>query len=227
MSLEQIKCELVDEANLRVDTEFWEIYATSFSGVETEPPEAIYRSLRLGSGLAFRARRADHTVAMATCQILTGFRCLFLVYIAVRSDMRGNRVGGNLFEFIVQAGVENIPGLLGVVWEVDPIEDSAVPDEIERRTRRIRFFEQHKGRGIDRRYVQPAVDGKTTVPMQLLFRSTQDGGTPNELDSRVDDLIQAIYLEKYAAINGIAREHLNDLMGGITPPRAAFPNKPR
>jgi hypothetical protein len=94
-------------------------------------------------------------------------------------------VGSSLFQYAVRESRQTL------IWEVDPPSDD---DSI----RRIRFFEKHGAKLLDRPYVQPPLDGMAPVPMHLMVLPS--AGSP---DIDVEKLVQAIYREKYEAINGI------------------------
>jgi hypothetical protein len=76
--------------------------------------------------------------------------------------------------------------------------------------RRIVFFERHGGELLKRTYLQPPLRGIVAVPMRLMFRPANGKGTPTP--RIVEDLVRAIYLDKYEAINGIDRGILERLL---------------
>lgn len=210
----------MDAGQLAVDREFASIYEASFPPAEREPLDVIVRSLRDGGGFALRQVSDARTTALATAQLLPGVPAVFLVYIAVRADLRSTGAGGALLEALVLESRLRLPSLLGLVWEVDRVGDATEESEKRRRQRRIEFFHRHGGFAISDEYLQPAVNGRHIVPMHLFFRPTVSSlPAPSELVSR---LTQGIYLEKYAKVNGMNREHLEDLLQRRLPPRPAF-----
>jgi GNAT superfamily N-acetyltransferase len=158
---------------------------------------------------------------MASVQFLRAVPMGFLVYLAVAPGLKGHGIGGELLEWLRAKAERERPDLLGLVWEVDRVEDAHDEDDRNQRARRIRFFERHGGRIAAEPYLQPAVDGQRIVPMhlvQLLFREPCPAGLAGEA-------ARAIYREKYGVLNGISELHLEDLLEGRRPPRAAFPAK--
>jgi GNAT superfamily N-acetyltransferase len=212
--------EEITESALKADGGFWEIYRASFPATEREEPEVILRSIRLGSGLALRSVHQGRTVAIATAQVLTGAPAFFAVYLAVEPSARGTGAGGALFDHLFDAGCRRVPGALGMVWEVERVEDATGDSDATLRRRRIRFFEGHGGHRLPGHYVQPALDGKNTVPMHLFFRGTKHA--PPVDGAAVERLARSIYLDKYRAVNGISFQHLDDLLAGRRPAAAPF-----
>jgi len=83
---------------------------------------------------------------------------------------------------------------------------------LSRATRRgrLRFFEKLGGHLLDVPYVQPPVDGRTLVPMRLMFRTASGLSRINVAEANA--LTRAIYLEKYHAINQIPLATLEGLL---------------
>ena len=199
--------EVITAEELRVDDAWWRIYDDSLPTSERESPDTILESIERGVGMAFRSRRADVTTGLATTHLLRNPPSVFLVYIAVSKDDRSEGIGGELFEFSWAESAERLreQGLepLGLVWEVDPPQDSLS-------RKRISFFERHEGRVLERTYFQPAVDGKAAVPMKLMFRPAKAGvvTTPETAAA----LARAMYFEKYQAVNGLDGSQLEEML---------------
>jgi GNAT superfamily N-acetyltransferase len=218
--LSEVAHELVDVAALMDDGPLWRIYETCFPIAEREPRATIRRSLERGGGLVARARLDGETVGMAACQLLAAERWVFLVYLAVAPERRGRTLGSTLFEFVWRMAETQAPGLQGMVWEIDRVADALDVAEAERRARRLRFFGERGGRLLTDQYVQPALDGRSTVPMHLAVRTS---GAVGESDAELARrLTRAIYFDKYQCINGISRHHLDDLLAGRFPPAPPF-----
>jgi GNAT superfamily N-acetyltransferase len=181
----------VDEPTLNGDGRLWGIYAESFPVSEHEPKDVIMNSVRLGSGMAFRAVQDGRTVAMATTHILRSIPAMFLVYLAVDPDLRGAGAGGRLLEFI--NGSKAVHGNRGLVWETDRVEDADTDGDRSARERRLRFFQHHGGKVVCGTYHQPALDGIAPAPMNILFRASADGLEPQSVRS----LIHSIYFENH------------------------------
>ena len=200
-------------SDLVSDSTWWEIYNEAFPSTEREPPQVILSSLETGVGVAFAARFKAETIAIATTHLLKHPPVVFLVYLATTKKFRGRGCGGELLEYSWKTGSQKLAGCdskaLGLVAEVDAPDESDDKDEKQVRERRIAFFARHGVELLPRSYMQPAVDGITTVPMRLIFRPAEGYGPPDL--AFTDMLVHAIYFEKYHAINGITSESLISL----------------
>lgn len=199
---------------LERDDSWWAIYRDSIPANERESPSVILEALRRRIGIAFRARHEDKTVGIATTHLLVNPPAVFLVYLAIHRMHRDAGVGGALFEHAWDISrnraLEYGPDPAGMIWEVDPPALAGDPAEAVVRARRISFFQRHGGRVLSGEYLQPAFDGGSPVPMQLMFRGVWPAQTA------IDALRAAIYFEKYGAVNGIPRERLTTLLAGHT-----------
>jgi GNAT superfamily N-acetyltransferase len=91
---ETIQCAALSVEELHSDTRWWEIYNVSFPPDERDPPEVIWKSLRMG----VRATLGGQTAGMATLHLLHNPPTAFLVYLAVDPARKGERIGSRLFE---------------------------------------------------------------------------------------------------------------------------------
>jgi GNAT superfamily N-acetyltransferase len=208
--------EWVDADTLAGDADWWGLYERAFPSHEREPAAVILRSVVAGAGVALRGRRDGRTRALAMLHMLAEPAVAFLVYLAVDENLRGGGIGTALFEQALAEGVRRVEraGLAprGMVWEVDIPEQAASPEEADRRRRRIRFFERLGGRLLDTPYRQPPVDGVTPVPMRLMYRGVGDAEAAPPVDGLpVNELVRAIYFQKYGAMNGIPAAVLEEL----------------
>jgi GNAT superfamily N-acetyltransferase len=194
---------------------WWEIYENSFPAREREPASVILDSLLSHVGLAFRARRDQKTIGIATTHLLHNPAAVFLVYLAIDRAHRDAGLGGALLEYAwdISRSRERESNLepLGMVWEVEAPQLTGDPAETMLRERRISFFRRQGGVLLPKRYIQPAVDGGAPVPMQLMLRARAQAPDDNTLDS----LVHAMYFEKYGALNKISREALAMLLSQL------------
>lgn len=201
-------------SGLLSDDSWWEIYNEAFPPSEREPSQVIVNSLEIGIGQAFAARSNGATIAIATTHLLKNPPAVFLVYLATKKVLRGRGSGGELLEYAWESGRQKLSEhgfpATGLVAEVDAPEQSDDREEKHVRERRIAFFARHGAELLSRAYTQPAVDGTTTVPMRLVFRSAQGFERPDS--TFTDALVRAIYFEKYHTANGIAKESLTSLL---------------
>lgn len=206
--------ECLSSEELSNDREWWEIYQSSFPPSEREPAEVILESLNKG-GFAARARRNDRTIGIATAQLLTDPPLIFLVYLAVEASQRSRGQGAQLLDYVAAMGQQRLQarGLSAraLVWESDRPELAASDVERLLSSRRLAFYRRNGGEIIEPNYLQPPVDGIAPVPMLLMWRPI-DAATPPNTASIVD----AIYYEKYGAINGIAAEILSRLSNSLS-----------
>lgn len=192
------------------------MYDEAIPSEEREPREVIAESIRRGVGVAAVLRQGERAVAMATVHLLRDPDAVFLVYLAVRRDLRGGGLGGRTLEAVLAAGRARLRDAgvepVGGVWECDD-PARAEGAERERRERRLRFFAHHGGRVLDAPYIQPPVDGVNPVPMVLVWR-------PWTVDApEVRPLVDAIYDQKYGAVNGIPSPLLDKLRQSSGPQR--------
>ena len=161
-----------------------------------------------------RATVDGHTIGLAVGHVLRAAASTFLVYLAVDPDRRSKGVGRALFEETVRTGAAELEARgstpRGTVWEIDDPSESADPTELAIRLRRRKFFENLSGRALATRYVQPPIDGRTEVPMQLMFRPSAGDSVPTARETAA--LVRAIYFEKYRAMNGIPEGILERLL---------------
>jgi GNAT superfamily N-acetyltransferase len=183
--------ESIDVATLDGDREWWSIYEESIPAREREPREDILRALSHGRVLVIRARKEDRTIGLAMVHLLEQPAAGFLVYLAVDRAARGGGVGGAILEYAIGASQQALTEPAGMVWEVD------VPSG-EDSVRRIAFFEKHGAKVLNCSYVQPPIDGIAPVPMVLMFLPF---ASSPEVD--VGELVQAMYREKYEAVNHV------------------------
>jgi len=216
--LPDITIEAATPAALRDDAGFWELYDTSFASAEREPVEVILRSIEQGPGFALRALADGRTVGLATGHVLEEPAATFLVYLAVDPAWRSRHLGRALFDSADQSGaarlIERDRASGGIVWEIDDPTASVSPSERNVRQGRLRFFEKLGGRLLETPYFQPPVDGRTLVPMRLMFRPAAGQDLPT--GAATEKLIRAIYFEKYHAINQIPSSTLEHLAARTT-----------
>ncbi len=196
------------------DRSWWEIYDEAFPANEREPRHVILNSLRKRVGVAVQARQGEQTIGLATVHLLRKPAAVFLVYLAIARHLRGRSLGGLLLEHAWQIGASRLSeqGLtaIGLVWEVDITALAETGDEEHKRERRIAFFHRQGGYILPRPYSQPPVHGIAPVPMRLMYRPAKGTGLPDP--AATEALAQAIYFEKYGAVNGVTTETLDRLL---------------
>ncbi|WP_146153662.1 GNAT family N-acetyltransferase [Adhaeribacter arboris] len=202
---------------LRADTDWWDLYHQTFPQEEQEPPQAILDSLDQGVGLAFRVSNKEKTIGLATVHLLTNPSAVFLVYLAIDPAERRKQIGAHFFDYIYQTGAAKLKEMgyrsVGFVWEITASQNPNT-QEATALARKINFFEQNGGTVLPYKYFQPPINGSAAVPMHVMFRPGDEGVTLEATNPAA--LIQAMYCEKYAAINYINPELLEELLEVIS-----------
>ena len=190
--------------DLERDAAFWRLYDASFPPSTREPRSVILRMVESGAGFVLRVRRDDETVGFSVVHLLRSPAAAFLVYLAVRSECRGEGLGRALVADSAAAGAARLraSGLSprGLILETG----DAGP-----------FFGYLGGHVLPVAYRQPALDRGAPVPLTLMFLPHQGEPMPDAETSAA--LVRAIYFEKYHRMNGISREEL-EALGAPHPP---------
>jgi GNAT superfamily N-acetyltransferase len=202
---EKATIERVSAQSLRSDTAWWRLYDASFPASERDPAPVVLATAEPGVGFVVRASADGNTIGLAVAHLLRAAASTFLVYLAVDPDRRSQGVGRILFEETVRTGAAELQARgstpEGAVWEIDDPSEPVDPAELAIRLRRRTFFENLGGRALATRYVQPPIDGRTEVPMQLMFWPGAGVSLPTAPETA--HLVRAIYFEKYHDMNGI------------------------
>lgn len=207
-------CEFLSDTELNADAEWWAIYEQVFPLEERETPMAVLDMLRGDLGIVIRARCGQTTCGIATAHLLRHPPVVFLLYLASAPASRARGVGSALLEYAWNQGAERLSkhGLsaLGLLWEVENPALGVDDDERRRRQQRLAFYQQRGGQILPCRYAQPPLHGTTAVPLDLMFRPAP--GQPMPDRAALAALVQAVYFEKYAAVNRIPAAVLNALL---------------
>src|SRR6516225_9839117 len=119
-----VEVNAIGELDLVRDQSWWEIYQDSFSANEREPEGVILESLRKRVGVAYRARSNGVTVGLGTTHLLMEPAAVFLVYLAMGREHRGEGLGADLLELAWRDSTSRLLDMglkpQGMVWEVDP-----------------------------------------------------------------------------------------------------------
>ena len=206
------QCESFE--SLVQDKEWWALYEESFPPTERAPRAKELEMAKAQNVRILCARENGKTVGLATIHLLESFPCVFLMVLAVNPHERHHHIGTQLFEYGWTLGCEelNKKGLQprGYVWEVEKPELAANNVELKERETRITFYKHLGAQILPCNYIMPPVDGTHTIPMHLLFRPAPGFSLPNEKDC--NDLIRAMYFEKYERVNHIDKDMLLNLL---------------
>jgi hypothetical protein len=211
---EDISIDETDGPALRSDAALWRLYDSSFPSSEREPADVIRRTVEKDAGFVLRARTAEETIGMAFAHLMRDPAATFLVYLAIDARWQSRHIGAALFERTASVGARCLRdrqlSATGIVFEIDDAAQAVSPEERAHRLRRRAFFERAGARPLAGRYVQPAVDGRAPVPMQLMFRPEPGVAWPDA--PQIARLVRAMYFEKYQQMNGIPHEALQRLL---------------
>jgi len=172
-----------------------QIYTESFLPAERDPFPVITEGVEHSSLMLLAAQNGADVIGLALVTPLLDIPVLFLPYLAIHSDYRGQGVGGGLFRFMIEWLTEEIDST-ALVWEVEP----APPDDpTHNRSRRIRFYERSGADLIPmtNSYRMPNLEtGIGALPLWLMWIPLRGERRPLE-KSEVIAWVEAIYRTDY------------------------------
>lgn len=192
------------------DTEWWKIYHTSFPAKERDSKKQLLAGLEKNLIKIGRYQKENVTVAIAVLVPMHALPIVFLNYFAVAKIHRGRLLGtallNSLFSSASHFVSEYSPHFLALVWEVENPKLTQSANKKARQERRIEFYKRIGGELFPHLFIQPAIDGKHTVAMRLMYMAA------TELNPHLENQIfKTIYFEKYHVINDIPKSILLDL----------------
>lgn len=183
------------------------IYDQTFPIEVREPHEIFIRSLQYGKK-HFRflvGFEGGQLASFATGHYLASINSGFIVYIATNPTQRSHGVGTQTL-----LKMEELLNDVAVVAGNRSIDAIFLETEIghsEQDRLRESFFLKNQYKKLPNKYMQPPLyPGESSVPLHLHMKSLQ----PNEV--KMNEVIQAIYNEKYHVINGIDKEILSNCL---------------
>ena len=193
---------------LLMDTAWWEIYRDSFPIVEQDTREQLLRALRTNMARigAYQPQDITQAISVFYPMSMPDFSFIFLNYIAVSNQKRGQGLGSRLFNQLVSQ-LESI-----VVWEIEDPGAAADFTEQKLREQRLRFYLREGAQLLNCQFIQPPIDGLNYVPMRLMYRMKENSINIHLFEKKVVD---AILFKKYKVINHIDSKILNRLSGQI------------
>jgi len=202
---------------LKSDEVWWSIYQACFPASERESKEVILKSIDGNHGFAFAIKLNNKTIGIATTQLLVNTSSIFLVYLALDPFHRRQGIGAEFLSFILEHGKIHLSKIgmnaKGLVWEVEKPDPVLPEKENSTRLKRIEFFKKLGAIQIDTLYVQPPVDGKNIIEMNLMYLPSSNQSSFDSLTPK--SLIHSIYFEKYFRINNIDSTILNELLNRL------------
>ncbi len=155
-------------------------------------------------------------VSFATGHYLADVNTGFIVYIATnplaRSKGLGSKTLVKLEELLNKDAVSaGYTSLNAIALETETTEMVHTEEEKQDCMKRTRFFERNHYKQYENiHYLQPPLHvGHSNVPLHLFIKNLQN----NELTEKdIHGVIQAIYKEKYYAVNQIDKKVLNECL---------------
>lgn len=162
----------------------------------------------------------DTVVSFATGHYLADVNAGFIVYIATNPSVRekglGSQTLGKIEELLNQDAIAaGNSSLQLAILETEIEELVHTTEEKEDCVKRQRFFEKnnyHKCEDVH--YLQPPLHGGGEgIPLHLFIKNFQ--GDQFLTQDEINKTVQAIYREKYYAVNGIDKAVLTNCLQGM------------
>jgi len=188
------------------------VYYFSFPPEERESELVILKSVSTDRGMAYALKEGNITKGIATVHLLKDVSAIFLVYLAIIPSLQNKGLGSEFFKFVEENSKKRLQELniepKGMVWEVEKSARNINGEPSDYKKRKA-FFDKNGGITLSCKYIQPPVDGKNLVEMFLMTKG------PLTSDIPINDLIRAIYFDKYYLVNNISKETLDSLLAKI------------
>lgn len=200
--------EWLTTSELQNNRGWWDIYHDSFPVSEQDCESELLNALDSGIAKIGCYKINGQIAAIAVTYPIKNPAFLFLHYFAVAKEFRNHGLGGRLFEVLAKNAAKN-GHQFGLIWEVEDSDFAETDEEKQLQARRIGFYKRHGGHMLHNRFIQPPIDGKTYVPMRLMCHQS---ALKHHIHQHEQSIAQAIYFEKYQAVNGLDTELLMDLL---------------
>lgn len=201
--------QLLSGETLAADLNWWEIYVNSFPPAEQDSKQQLLAAVEKGIAAAVACRRQDRTVAIAVFYPLQtqAWSFIFLNYFAVAQELRGQGLGQQLFNGLLQQ-----KQAAAVVWEVERPDDAKDAAEKKLRERRIKFYRKAGAEWLNCEFIQPPIDGLHRIPMRLMYYRLNE---QVNWDECAESIVHTIYFKKYHPVNQISPTILQELLAHI------------
>ena len=180
------------------------IYEEAFPEWERGPFDQLVAAARRGERHDLVALDAGLPVAFAALARLQEVDCMYLEYLAVADDRRGQSLGTTMWGQLL-AVLADRDEPLRLVFEVEhPEADGIAPTEAELRRRRIHFYERLGAAPLPYPgYLVPNLVDGGTEPMQLMYADCSPAPQPRPRGEAVRQLVLALYAAGY----DLAKDH--------------------
>jgi len=176
------------------------ISVTSFPPSELEPFSVLADSLRRGDVALFVACVGEAIAGFGVTLKLPIRDTVYLAYLAVDPDRRGQGIGGRLFRTTLEVSAATGAGT-ALVWEVERPERGAPSEDPKRR--RIAFYQRLGGILLDHvgdfrmpdLTLGPAVDVHSALPAALMWATNAERPAPTRAETLA--IVAAVYRVGY------------------------------
>lgn len=214
--------EVTDENDPLLDEAFI-LYDAAFPEYVREDHEIFLRGIRQQESchpntyhFLVALDENNKVISIVTGHYLESVNTGFIVYLATHPEIRGQGLGGKSILKIEEVFIQDAinaghSSLKGIILETE--KETLAEDEEERLecVNRLRFFKkQHFDIVEEEKYLQPPLyTGQVPVPLYLLFKPVQ---LNEKVNIDIDEMIRAMYQEKYLKVNLVPQTILTDCM---------------
>ncbi len=177
------------EASLRA------IYEANFPPSQRVAFEHLIAAVEGDSLHLLVAWLADEAVGLALFAPLEGTQAVVLEYLAVRSDLQGQGIGGRLLDHLIDL-LRSEGRASGLLLEVEAVHHGP-PHETVQRQRRVRFYERHGAVIVAcaPHYRAPDLSGPGVLYYHLMWIPLAEAAVPSGEQLRA--LVRALLVQSY------------------------------
>ena len=186
-------------------TQFQEIYESSFEEYERDPLEDVIQDVASEKMILLAALENEQIVGFAAFYTLEISNEMYLPYLALSPKMRGQGLGSQFFNFMIDYLSKNTPSKR-LLWEV---KTPASDDETLIENRRVRFYEKLGSRRVmfAPNYRIPYLENTYSYYLYWIsLKETVDSITHADVISWVKDIYAIYYPESTALMATIIAE---------------------
>lgn len=205
-----IRCE--EQVGPQLAAPLRAIYEANFLPSQREPFEHLMAAVEEGALCLLVAWLADEPVALAIIMPLEGTDVIYLSYIAVRSDLQSQGIGGHLLDHLLGL-LRDEQRASGLLFEVESVDHSP-PHEAAQRRRRVHFYERHGAAVVAcaPHYRAPDLSGPGVLYYRLMWIPLAKAAAV-PVGERLRTLVQALLAQGYVlpADDPLVQAVLDDL----------------
>ncbi len=194
---------------------FVALYEAAFPLTERDPTPQLLEDLEARRRALLVARSDGVLVGLLVHALVRGGSLAFIEYLAVDEARRGQGVGGALLDEFRRRLALGGPPVGGALLEIDPL-DEASGDELRRRARRQRFFEQAGAMAVEGlpRLEVPNLAAPGTLRLTLMWLPTAPH-LPAPAGAALREAVTALLVEGYglAVTDPLVRRNTDAIPG--------------